>query len=222
MDPVTLAILAGVAGTAASNLGTLMPSELAKTNKRRLEELQRRESQGALGLTQKEEAAIRGGLRTGADRAREQAEAQRKALLAGSGMATGGQALQQAVIGEEQQQLAETAIAGQVLAQDLAEAQREEEEMRALEAATEQRRRELADAFGAIAGAGIEAGATTSAQQAIVQGPRDISQAEAQSLGVQLGVSPEEARGFYELALENPEMLQYLIALYDDLDNASK
>lgn len=222
MDPVTLAILAGVAGTAASNLGTLMPSQLAQTNKKRLQELQRRESQGALGLTQKEEAAIRGGLRTGADRAREQAEAQRKALLAGSGMATGGQALQQAVIGEEQQQLAETAIAGQVLAQDLAEAQREEEEMRALEAATEQRRRELADAFGAIAGAGIEAGATTSAQQAIVQGPRDISQAEAQSLGVQLGVSPEEARGFYELALENPEMLQYLIALYDDLDNASK
>ena len=213
MDPVTLSILAGVAGTAASNLGTLMPSQLAQTNKKRLQELQRRESQGALGLTQKEEAAIRGGLRTGADRAREQAEAQRKALLAGSGMATGGQALQQAVIGEEQQQRAETAIAGQVLAQDLAEAQREEEEMRALEAATEQRRRELADAFGAIAGAGIEAGATTSAQQAIVQGPRDISQAEAQSLGVQLGVSPEEARGFYELALENPEMLQYLIAL---------
>ena len=213
MDPVTLAILAGVAGTAASNLGTLMPSELAKTNKRRLEELQRRESQGALGLSQKEEAAIRGGLRTGADRAREQAEAQRKALLAGSGMATGGQALQQAVIGEEQQQLAETAIAGQVLARDLAEAQREEEEMRALEAAVEQRRRELADAFGAVAGAGIEAGAATSAQQAIIQGPRDISQAQAQSLGVQLGVSPEEARGFYELALENPEMLQYLIAL---------
>jgi hypothetical protein len=213
MDPVTLAILAGVAGTAASNLGTLMPSELAKTNKRRLEELQRRESQGALGLTQKEEAAIRGGLRTGADRAREQAEAQRKALLAGSGMATGGQALQQAVIGEEQQQRAETAIAGQVLAQDLAEAQREEEEMRALEAAVEQRRRELADAFGAVAGAGLEAGATTSAQQAIIQGPRDISDVQAKSLGAQLGVSPKEARGFYELALENPEMLQYLIAL---------
>ena len=59
MDPVTLSILAGVAGTAASNLGTLMPSQLAQTNKKRLQELQRRESQGALGLTQKEEAAIK-------------------------------------------------------------------------------------------------------------------------------------------------------------------
>ena len=85
--------------------------------------------------------------------------------------------------------------------------------MRALEAAVEERRRELVGAAGAIAGAGVEAGFTTSAQQAIIQGQKDISPEKAQALAGQLGVSEEEARGLYELAIQNPEMLKYMTAL---------
>jgi len=213
MDPVTLAILGATAGTAASNLPALLPSKLARENKKRLEELRRREAQGLLGLTTKEEAAIGGRLRTTADQAAQQAEQQQKALLAGGGSARGGQALAQAQAAQQQRMALEQGVGQKILEADLAERQREEDEMRALEAAVEERRRELVGAVGAVAGAGIEAGFTESAKQAVIQGQKDISPARVSALSKQLGVSEEEARGLYELALENPEMLKYMTAL---------
>ena len=213
MDPVTLAILSATAGTAASNLPALLPSKLNRENKRRLEELKRREEQGLLGLTAKEEAAIGGRLRTTADVAAKQAEQQQKALLAGGGSARGGQALAQAQAAQQQRMELEQGVGQKILEADLAERQREEDEMRALEAAVEERRRELVGAVGAVAGAGIEAGFTESAKQAIIQGQKDISPAKVQALSQQLGVAPDEARGMYELAIENPEMMRYLTAL---------
>lgn len=213
MDPVTMAILASVAGTALSNAPALLPSKQAQENKKRLEELRRREDQGLLGLTAKEEAAIGGRLRTTADVAAEQAEQQQKALLAGGGSARGGQALAQAQAAQQQRMELEQGVGQKILEADLAERQREEDEMRALEAAVEERRRELVGAAGAVAGAGVEAGFTTSAQQAVIQGQKDISPARVSALSQQLNVSEEEARGLYELALENPEMLKYMTAL---------
>lgn len=213
MDPVTLAILSATAGTAASNLPALIPSKLNRENKRRLEELKRREEQGLLGLTGKEEAAIGGRLRTTADQAAEQAAQQQKALLAGGGSARGGQALAQAQAAQQQRMELEQGVGQKILEADLAERQREEDEMRALEAAVEERRRELVGAVGSVAGAGIEAGFTESSKQAIIQGQKDISPAKVQALSQQLGVSPDEARGYYELAIENPEMLRYMTAL---------
>ena len=44
MDPITLAVLAGVGGATASNLPALLPSKLARENKKRLEALKRRGS----------------------------------------------------------------------------------------------------------------------------------------------------------------------------------
>ena len=213
MDPITLAILAATAGTAASNLPSLLPSKLAKENQRRLEELKKREEAGQLGLTSREEAALTGRLRSGAEAVQEESQNVQQRLLAGGGMATGGQALQQAGQAAEQAMALETEVAQKVLEADLAERSREEDEMRALEAAAEERRRELVGAVGAIAGAGVEAGFTTSAQQAIIQGQKDISPEKAQALAGQLGVSEEEARGLYELAIQNPEMLKYMTAL---------
>lgn len=213
MDPVTLAILAGVGGATVSNLPALLPSKLARENKKRLEALKRREERGELGLTAKEEAAIGGRLRTTADVAAEQAAQQQKALLAGGGSARGGQALAQAQASQQQRMELEQGVGQKILEADLAERQREEDEMRALEAAVEERRRELVGAVGSIAGAGIEAGFTASAQQAIVQGQKDISPSKVQALSQQLGVAPDEARGMYELAIENPEMMRYLTAL---------
>jgi len=213
MDPVTLAILAGVGGATVGNLPALLPSKLARENKKRLEALKQREERGELGLTAKEEAAIGGRLRTTADVAAEQAAQQQKALLAGGGSARGGQALAQAQASQQQRMELEQGVGQKILEADLAERQREEDEMRALEAAVEERRRELVGAVGSIAGAGIEAGFTASAQQAIIQGQKDISPAKIQALSQQLKVSPDEARGYYELAIENPEMMRYMTAL---------
>jgi hypothetical protein len=213
MDPVTLAILAGVGGATVSSLPALLPSKLARENKKRLEALKEREAKGQLGLTAKEEAAIGGRLRTTADVAAEQAEQQQKALLAGGGAARGGQALAQATASQQQRMALETEVGQKILEADLAEKQREEDEMRALEAAVEERRREVIGAAAGIAGAGIQAGFTASAQQAIMQGQKDISPAKTAALAQQLGVSEPEARGMYELAIENPEMMRYLTAL---------
>ena len=85
--------------------------------------------------------------------------------------------------------------------------------MRALEAAIAERRREAISAAGAIGAAGLEAGLTTAAQQAVIQGPKDISPSAVSGLANQLGVSQDEARGLYELSLTNPEMFKYLTAL---------
>jgi len=213
MDPITMAILVGLGGAAASNLPALVPSKLNQQNKKRLKELSRREEQGLLGLTAKEEAAIGGRLRTTADVAAEQAEQQQKALLAGGGSARGGQALAQAQASQQQRMELEQGVGQKILEADLAERQREEDEMRALEAAVEERRRELVDAVGDVAGAGIEAGFTESSKQKIIQGQKDISPARVSALSQQLGMTEEQARGLYELALENPEMLKYMTAL---------
>ena len=213
MDPITMAILVGLGGAAASNLPALVPSKLNQQNKKRLKELSRREEQGLLGLTAKEEAAIGGRLRTTADVAAEQAEQQQKALLAGGGSARGGQALAQAQAAQQQRMELEQGVGQKILEADLAERQREEDEMRALEAAVEERRRELVDAVGDVAGAGIEAGFTESSKQKIIQGQKDISPARVSALSQQLGMTEEQARGIYELALENPEMLKYMTLL---------
>ena len=212
MDPITLAILAGTAGSAISSLPSLLPSKLHRENKKRLERLKQREAAGNLGLTAKEEAAMSGGLRTTADIAAEQMEQQQSALLAGGG-ATGGQALARATAGQQARMALESEVSQKVLEADLAERQREEDEMRALEAAVEEKRRERVQAAANIVGAGVEAGFTASAQQAIIQGQKDISPERVSALSSQLGVSEEEARGMYEMAIENPEMMKYLTAL---------
>ena len=213
MDPITMAILVGLGGAALSNLPALVPSKLNQQNKKRLKELSSREEQGLLGLTTKEEAAICGRLRTTADVAAEQAAQQQKALLAGGGSARGGQALAQAQASQQQRMELEQGVGQKILEADLAERQREEDEMRALEAAVEERRRELVDAVGEVAGAGIEAGFTESSKQKIIQGQKDISPAKVSALSQQLGMSEEQARGLYELALENPEMLKFMTLL---------
>ena len=213
MDPITLAILGATAGTALSQAPNLIPSKLAKENRARLEDLKKKEELGALGLSEKEMAAFSNQLRGAGDAAAEASQNLQKRLLAGGGMATGGQALQQAAAAEQAAMKAETDIAGKLLQLDLEKEASQKEEMRALEAADEQRRRELASGVSTILGAGLEAGLTTAAQQAVIQGSKDISPEKVSALARQLQISEPEARGMFELAIENPEMLKYLSAI---------
>lgn len=213
MSPILIAALAAGAGSALANAGTLMPSDLAKSNKARLEELKRKEEMGALGLTTKEQAAMENRLRGGQQRIADAAQFERERLLAGSGGAQAGASLAQAAQAEQTQMAMETDIANKVLEQDLLKEAQQVDEMRALEAAVDQRKRELTSAIAGIGGAALQGGMTTSAQQAIIQGQKDISPTAVAGLANQLGVSNEEARGLYELSITNPEMFKYLTAL---------
>ena len=213
MSPILIAALAAGAGSALANAGTLMPSDLAKSNKARLEELKRKEEMGALGLTSKEQAAMENRLRGGQQRIADAAQFERERLLAGSGGAQAGATLAQAAQAEQTQMAMETDIANKVLEQDLLKEAQQIDEMRALEAAVDQRKRELTSAIAGIGGAALQGGMATSAQQAVIQGQKDISPTAVAGLANQLGVSNEEARGLYELSITNPEMFKYLTAL---------
>lgn len=146
----------------------------------------------------------------GAQAAAMGAEAERNRLLAGSGGALAGGALLSAQLGEEQRQMQQERIDTEILAADEARKRQQEEEIRALEAARGQRRAEGAAAAGAIIGSGIEAGVTTAAQERLFAGARAPSQQSVQALSTSLGVSPDEARGYIELAATNPEVFKFL------------
>jgi len=212
MDPITLSILAATAGSTITSLPKIIPSKLDRENKKRIEALKKREERVLLGLTQKEEAAMSSGLRSTADQASEQMEQQQKALLAGGGQATGGQALASALGLQQERMAMESEIGDRILQADLAERQREMDELRALEAAVAQKKQERVEAGVGIAGAALEAGFKGAAQQATIQGQKDISPAQVSGLASQLNISQEEARGMYEMAIENPEMMKYLTA----------
>lgn len=212
MDPITIAILSATAGTAISSLPSLIGGKQHRANKKRLEELEKRRAAGNLGLSGREEAAMSGKLRSTADQASEQMEQRQKQLLAGGGQASGGQALASALGLQQERMGLESQVSQQILEADEAEKQRELDELYALEAAVAQKSQERVQAVANIAGAGVQAGFSSAAQQAVIQGQKDISPERVSALAGQLNVSDEEARGFYEMALVNPEMMRYLTA----------
>jgi len=211
MDPVTLAILTGVGGQALSQVGTLIPTGIERSQKKELEKLKRLQEMNALGLTEKEQAAMQGKLSAGSTQVQQQAAQDRARILAGGGSVTGGQALQQAVAVDAQRAQGQERIAQTILEQDLAKEAEQKDRIAAIEAAQAQKRTERAAAAASIAGAGLEAGLTTAAQQKIIQGGEDPSPqmiaATKQAYGL---TSDDEARGIIELRVRDPEAAKML------------
>jgi len=205
MDPVTMALLVGVGGQALSQAGTLIPTEIERTQKKELEKLKRMQEMNALGLTEKEQAAMMGRLSAGSEQVQQQAAQERARLLAGQG-ATGGQAMQQAVAVDAQRAQGQERIAQTILEQDLAREEQQKERMSALEAAASQKSAERVASVASIAGAGLEAGVTTAAQQKIIQGARNPTPQMISAVKTSLGLATDdEARGIIELQAEDPE-----------------
>lgn len=204
MNPITLAILAGTAGQTLGQLPSLIPSSLERAQKKELEALKRRQELGTLGLTDKEQAAIIGRLSGGASQAEAYGESERMRALAGAG-ATGGKALEMAVLGDAARADRQEKIGQAVLEADLAREEAEKERIRALEAAAAEQRGQRLAAASSIAGAGLEAGLTTAAQQKIIQGARSPSPQMIASVKQAYGFgSDEEARGYIELVATDP------------------
>tara|TARA_R110000823_G_scaffold33728_5_gene94196 strand:- start:1325 stop:1990 length:666 start_codon:yes stop_codon:yes gene_type:complete len=211
MDPVTMAILVGAGGAAIEGAGTLIGgAKLAKENKKRLEDLKKKEEMGALGLTAQEESAIAGRLRGAQKTAQEQSESLQKRLLAGGGMATGGQAMASEAAAQQTRMAIESDVAQKVLEADLTRQQQQEDEMRSLEAAVAERRAESIGAVTGIAGSALEAGLTTSAQQATIQGQKDISPEQVAGVATTFGIDEAKARGMIEMGYKNPELAKFM------------
>jgi len=215
MDPVTAAVLVGLGGQALSQAGTLIPTKIERSQKKELEKLKRLEEMNALGLTEKEQAAMQGRLTAGSQQVQQQAADERARILAGGGMATGGQALQQAVAVDAARAAGQERVAQAILEQDLAKEAAQKERIAAIEAAQSQKRAERAAAAASIAGAGLEAGVTSAAQQKTLQGgkvptPQAILAAK-QAYGL---TSDEEAKGILELFYLDPEAAKLLAESY--------
>lgn len=211
MDPITLAILASAAGSAAGTLPSLIPTSADRENKERLKKLQALEASGGLGLTGSEEALLARQRAGSIQAAAAQSEAERNRLLAGSGGATAGGALLGAQLADEQKQLAAERAQTEIMAIDEEKKRRQIEEMRALEAQRGERQRQAVAAGGAILGSALEGGVTAAAQNQLFQGGKAPSPDTVNSIAKSLGVSESEARGFLELSVTNPEVAKYML-----------
>ena len=213
MDPVTLAVLTAAAGTGIQTAPKLIKSDLEREQEKRLARLQQRERTGGLGLTEQERAALEGRLSQGARRIQEQAEQERARLLAGGGAARGGQALEQAVAGEQQRMELQTDIAQRVSEADIAERERELSELYDLQAAQADMQKRRQQAVADIASSLLEAGLGAAQQQSVIQGPTDVSPESLGTVQSAFGVTEAEARGIFELAQQNPEVFEYLLLM---------
>ena len=205
MDPITLAILTGVGGQVLSQAGNLIPTDIERSQKKELEKLKKMQEMNALGLTEREQSAMVGKLSQGANVQQQQSAQERARLLAGGGMATGGQALQEAVALDAARAAQQERIGQTVLEADLAREAEQKNRMQALEAGASQVKTDRINAAASIAGAGIEAGLTSAADQKIMQGakapsPQMIASTK-QAYGFQ---TDEEAMGFIELSYTDP------------------
>jgi len=205
MDPITLAVLTGVGGQALSQAGKLIPTGIERSQKKELERLKRMQEMNTLGLTEREQSAIVGRLSQGANVQQQQSAQERARLLAGGGIATGGQAMQEAVALDAARAAQQERVGQAVLEADLAREQEQRDRMQALEAGASQLRTDRINAAASIAGAGLEAGLTSAADQKIMQGARAPSPqmiaSTKQAYGFQ---TDDEARGFIELSYTDP------------------
>ena len=204
IDPITAASLAATAGQTISQVEKLLPSEFERKQKERLRELERKEELGLLGLTEQERSALEGRFEGKVRSASELAAAERQRLLAGGGQAITGQALEQAVAGQEVQERELLGIQQAVEEQDLARKVAQEEELRALEAADEQRRKEKVAAIASVASAGLEAGIGAHQMSKIVS-PDNIN-----AFSSMYNIQPAEAQSYLQMIQNNPRLAEQI------------
>jgi hypothetical protein len=155
MDPLTLALLASGA-TAVGALPDIIPSKFEREQKKRLQDLQRQQELGALGLTDQERSALENKMQTTARQAMQQADLTQRQYAQQLGGAQSGLALLGQQIGAEQGARTQAQVQQAIEEQDLAKKQRQEQELRALEAQQAEYKRKRAEALTKPITAGAE------------------------------------------------------------------
>lgn len=156
MDPLTLALLASGA-TAVGALPDIVPSKFEREQKKRLQDLQRQQELGALGLTDQERSALENKMQASARQAMQQADLTQRQYAQQLGGAQSGLALLGQQIGAEQGARTQAQVQQAIEEQDLAKKQRQEQELRALEAQQAEYARKRAEALTKPVTAGAEA-----------------------------------------------------------------
>jgi len=154
MDPLTMSLIAA-GGSAIGALPDIIPSKYERDQKKRLQEMQRKQEMGALGLTEQQRAAIEGQMRGARQQAQQYADAERARLTqptAQPQMALLGQQM-----ADESRQRLEADLASQILGLDLQRQQQQEQEIKDLQAAQAQYRRARAEGLTAPFQTGGEA-----------------------------------------------------------------
>ena len=154
MDPLTMSLIAA-GGSAIGALPDIIPSKYERDQKKRLQEMQRKQEMGALGLTEQQRAAIEGQMRGARQQAQQYADAERARLTqptAQPQIALLGQQM-----ADESRQRLEADLASQILGLDLQRQQQQEQEIKDLQAAQAQYRRARAEGLAAPFQAGGEA-----------------------------------------------------------------
>ena len=208
LNPTTLSVLTGVGGQALSTLGDLLPSDLEKKNRKRLETLNRLEEMNALGLTDQERSVLEGRLSSKTDASSARADLERQRLLAGGGGAQPGQALLQAQNAEALKNQQLTQISQAIEEQDIKKKLAQEEELRALEAADAQIKQKRLGAVGAIGAAGLEAYMGSLAQQKLLS-PNNVA-----AIAKTYGISNVQAKAFLEAQSANPNIAEQMNAFF--------
>lgn len=206
IGPMGLTGIASIAGGVATQLPDLLPSQYEKSQKKKLEDLQRKQELGLLGLTEQERSVLENKLQSRSQVAAEQSQADINRLLAGGGQALGGQALLNAQLAAETRQRQESDISKQIEEQNLIKAQQQVDELSALEAAQAETKAKRRAAIGGIAATTLEGALRTAAQTQYIQGARAPNEQTVNSYAKLYGISPDEARGMIEYAAQYPEL----------------
>jgi len=223
MDPLTLAAIAA-GGQALGVIPQVIPSQTERANKRELRELERRQEMGALGLSEQERRQLEDQYAMKTSAAQKQAEAERKRLLQGGVGITGGQALiSEAALAEAEaanQQAAQQAVE----AANLAEAQREEQQIRDLRATKDEARMGRREALASIPTAGVSAYTGQLATEQLLSGGFSGKElAGIRAIGLEFGLDEAQAakqltylknnnKKLYDF-YTNPEAASYLSML---------
>jgi hypothetical protein len=209
IGPMGLTGLASIAGGVATQLPDLLPSSYERSQKKKLEDLQRQQELGLLGLNEQERSQLEARLQSRSQAAEQQSSQNISRLLAGGGQATGGQALLNAQLASEARQRAETEIARQIEDQNIAKRQQQIDEIAALEAGQAEYKAKRKAALGGIAATTLEGALRTAAQTQYIQGARAPNEQTVNAYAKLYGISPEEARGMIEMAAQYPELNFY-------------
>lgn len=202
--------LAGAAAGALAGIPKLVVSDAEKANKKALEELQRKQGLGMLGLTDAEKQSLYNPATSQiAGRLREGGQIARQAGAAGMQTGAGSELLRQ-TMAQEQGAEAAANVAMNVESQNLLRKREMEGDLSAREAQANQYKQDRLGAVVGILTGGLAAG-TEAAQQSTRERGAPIARTgpEVKAMSSKLGITDEESAKFLDFLGKNPDAAPY-------------
>jgi hypothetical protein len=204
---LALPIAAAAGGAAIEAIPSFLPNAATRENKRRLEELQKMQELGTLGLTEEEKQSIFGSQQAQIQGALQSSQAQARAAGAAGMQGAGAAQLQAAKAAETQANLVAQAQRG-LEAANIQRKRELEQEIQARIAAKAEKSQERAAAIAKIGSAGFEAGMEELGLSSITGGSR-IGSSEISNAAKELGMSEEAVSDMLRKILESGDLQSY-------------